>query len=78
MIIVYTADECGWCRLVKQFLDEKGVQYEEVDITRHPERLAELIGKSMQTSVPVTDVNGTVIVGYQREALERALSALDQ
>jgi len=75
MVTVYTADGCSWCRLVKQFLDEKGVRYQEVDITRQPERLAELVSKSMQTSVPVTDVNGAVIIGYNREALERALQA---
>lgn len=75
MVIVYTAADCGWCRLVKQYFDEKQVIYEEVDIFRHPERMAELISKSLQMSVPVTDVNGTVVIGYNREALERALQS---
>lgn len=78
MVVVYTTSSCGWCRLAKQYLDQKGVSYEEVDIAQNPARMAELVFKSSQTSVPVIDVNGTIVVGYNPSALERALQQISQ
>lgn len=78
MVVVYTTSSCGWCRLAKQYLDQKGVSYEEVDIAQNPARMAELVFKSSQTGVPVIDVNGTIVVGYNPSALERALQQISQ
>lgn len=76
MVIVYTTSTCPWCTLAKQYLDQKGVPYEEVDVSREPERIEELVAKSHQMGVPVLDVNGTIIVGFNRPALERALQQM--
>jgi glutaredoxin 3 len=72
-VIVYTTPTCPHCRNAKRFLSERRIPYREVDVTRSEASLAELRRKSGQTGVPVIDVNGQVIVGFQRERLIRAL-----
>lgn len=54
-------------------MKERGVPFREVDVTRSAEGLQTLKRKSGQTGVPVIDVNGTVVVGFNREKLDRAL-----
>lgn len=63
MIKVYTTPTCAYCHALMDWLDEKGVQYEEVDATLYPEI----------TSVPVTEIGDERIVGFDRPAIRRAL-----
>ncbi|MBR2803357.1 glutaredoxin family protein [Candidatus Saccharibacteria bacterium] len=66
MIKVYTTPTCAYCHALMNWLDELGVQYEELDATREP-------GIS---AVPVTEINGERIVGFDRPAIKRALKKL--
>ncbi len=68
MIKVYTTKTCIYCHALMDWLDEKGVEYEEVDATKYPEISA----------VPVTDINGERIIGFDRPAIKKALRKLDQ
>ena len=70
---VYTTPTCTYCHLVKQFLKEHKVEYEEVDVTKDQKLVDELLKKSGQLGVPVVDINGHIIVGFDRGALKRAL-----
>lgn len=63
MIKVYTTATCPWCHVLMEWLDEQGIEYEEVDATTIPDI----------TSVPVTEINGERIVGFDRRALKQAL-----
>jgi glutaredoxin 3 len=58
---------------LKRYLKERRIPFKEVDVTTSPSGLAALKRKSGQTGVPVTDVNGVVIVGFNRPKLDRAL-----
>ena len=61
--------------MVKKFLDEKGVSYEEIDLSANPDRVRELVEVSGQLGVPVIVVDGQVIVGFDRGTLESVLAA---
>ena len=63
MIKVYTTPTCAYCHALMDWLDDKGIEYEEIDATGNPEI----------TSVPVTEINGKKIVGFDRPAIKRAL-----
>ncbi len=54
-------------------MKERGIPFREVDVTKSPENLRVLQRKSGQTGVPVIDVNGTMVVGFNRAKLDRAL-----
>jgi glutaredoxin 3 len=71
---VYSTSACPYCNMAKQFLDSKGVRYEEVDVSSDPEKQREMVEKSGQMGVPVLDIGGKIIVGFDKAAIEAALS----
>lgn len=72
-IKVYSTQTCPYCRMAKAFLSEKGAAFEEVDVAKDPEAAQEMIKKSGQMGVPVVDIEGAVIVGFDRDAIEAEL-----
>ncbi|WP_040209952.1 glutaredoxin family protein [Clostridium polynesiense] len=73
MIKVYSTTWCPWCVKVKKYLESKGYEYEEINVADEKEARDEVLNISGQRSVPVVDINGTVIVGFDREAIDNAL-----
>ena len=74
-VIIYTTVWCGFCKMAKRYMDELGIKYEEKDVERDPAAGMEAIQKSGQMGVPVIDVNGTAIVGFNKPALDQAFTA---
>jgi glutaredoxin-like YruB-family protein len=70
---VYSTPTCPYCDMVKDFLKDKGVEFEEVDVAADHEAAREMIQKSGQMGVPQIEVNGKIIVGFDRAALEKEL-----
>ncbi|HEY3373462.1 MAG TPA: glutaredoxin family protein [Candidatus Aquicultor sp.] len=61
--------------MLKRYLDERGVKYEEIDLAADPEKVSELVEVSGQLGVPVTVINRQVIVGFDRGSIDSALAA---
>lgn len=72
-IKVYTTPTCAFCLPVKKVLDEKGVEYEEIDITQDEKAAEELKEKTGQMGVPVTIIGDEVVIGYDKKKLEELL-----
>lgn len=70
---IYTTTTCPWCMKTKEFFKENNVKYEEINVGNNEEARNEMFEKSGQLGVPVTDVNGTIIVGFDKAALKKAL-----
>ena len=70
---VFSTPTCPYCKMVKSYLDEKGVAYDDVDVTKDAAGRDEMITKSGQMGVPVIDVHGKIIVGFNQPEIERAL-----
>lgn len=66
MIKVYTTATCPYCHALMDWLDEKGVEYEEVDASKMDDI----------ATVPVTEINGERIVGFDRPAIKKALKKM--
>ena len=75
MITVYSAVWCGFCHAAKQYLDKLGVKYEEKDIEKDPAYAAECVQKSGQMGIPVLDIDGKIIIGFDRPKIDAALQA---
>lgn len=73
-IKVYSTPTCPYCKLVKEFLHEKKIDYEDIDVAADSNAAQEMVKLSGQMGVPVIDVNGQIIVGWNKTALEEALS----
>ncbi|MFB6285170.1 MAG: glutaredoxin family protein [Candidatus Bipolaricaulia bacterium] len=72
-VTIYTSPSCTHCHSAKRYLSEHGVDYREVDISRDLQSAQRLIDKTGQTGVPVIEVDGTMIVGFDKRRLNRAL-----
>jgi len=70
---IYTTNHCHYCVMTKDFFKKNNVKYEEVNVESDQKAAEEMIERSGQMGVPVIDVNGEIIVGFNRPALERAL-----
>lgn len=72
-VIVYTTPVCPFCVLVKNFLKKNNIKFEEVDISKNEKKKKEMIEKSGQMSVPVTEINEKIIVGYKIKEIKEKL-----
>ncbi len=77
-IKVYSTPTCPYCKLAKDFLKEKGIAYNDIDVAADGEAAKEMVKISGQMGVPVIDIDGTIIVGWNKNALEEALSKQKQ
>jgi glutaredoxin-like YruB-family protein len=74
-IKVYSTPTCPYCKLVKEFLDEKNKEYQDINVAADPAAANEMVKLSGQMGVPVVDIDGQVIVGWNKDALEEAIGA---
>jgi glutaredoxin 3 len=70
---VYSTESCPWCHRVKDFLKEKKIEFEEVDVSKDQEAYQEIYKKSGQMGVPQIEIDGEIIVGFDQEKIEKAL-----
>lgn len=72
-IKIYTTPTCPWCKKTKEFLKQKKIAYTELDVTSNEKARDEMVKKSKQMGVPVLDIDGKIIVGFDQGAIEKAL-----
>lgn len=70
---IYTTPTCVYCKMAKDFFRAHDVKYEEFNVAEDDAARAEMVKKSGQLGVPVIDVGGKIIVGFDQEGLSRAL-----
>lgn len=73
MPTVYTTSTCAYCVMVKKFLDMKKIAYKVVNLDDNPEKRQELLDKTGAMTVPITEVNGQFIIGWNPGQLAAAL-----
>jgi glutaredoxin 3 len=74
-IIVYGAEWCAFCHVAMKYFDDKGVKYEYRDVDSSQDWLKESVDKSGQTGIPVIDLDGDIIVGFDRPKIDSSLKA---
>ncbi len=72
-VIIYSTPTCVYCKMAKAFFKEKGVEYEEKDVAMDQAAREEMVNKSGQLGVPVIDVGGKVVVGFDQMKLAEFL-----
>lgn len=73
MVTIYSTTWCAFCHAAMSYLDSLGVKYNDIDIEKDPTAAKEAIEKSGSMGVPVIDVDGTVILGFDKPRLDAAL-----
>ena len=72
-ISIYTTPTCSYCNLAKQYFRENRIPFTEYDVSRDQRRADEMVRKSGQMGVPVIDIHGKIIVGFNKPEIERSL-----
>ncbi len=70
---IYTTNTCVYCRGAKEYFEEKGVEFEEINLSEHSDRIQEMVQVSGQMGVPVILIDGKLIIGFDRGAINEAL-----
>lgn len=70
-VTVYTTSTCPWCTRAKDFLRQKGVPFQEKNLELDPAAAQEVMQRSGQMGVPVIIAGDDVIVGFDRNRLEK-------
>jgi len=72
-ITVYSTPTCPWCKILKKFLDEPQTKYTEKNVSTDQQAATEMFEKTQQRGVPVTDIDGTIIIGFDKQQIEDTL-----
>lgn len=74
-ITIYSATWCAFCHAAKQYLDKLGVKYTDKDVEADPQAGVDAVTKSGQRGIPVLDIGGDIIVGFDRPRIDAALKS---
>ncbi|MFW6111590.1 MAG: glutaredoxin family protein [Candidatus Bipolaricaulota bacterium] len=69
-ITIYSTPTCPYCDAAKDYFDENDISYTDYDVSEDREKAKEMIDKSGQRGTPVIDIDGNVIVGFNKEKIE--------
>jgi glutaredoxin 3 len=73
MVKVYSTPTCPYCHLAKQFLKENNIEFEDIDVSASQQAAQEMIDKSHQMGVPVLDIDGNIVVGFDKTKIKQLL-----
>ena len=74
MVRVYSTPACPYCITLKMFLKEHNIEFEDIDVSKDEKAVEEMVKKSGQMGVPVIEINGTIVVGFDREQISKLLN----
>jgi glutaredoxin-like YruB-family protein len=70
---VYSTPTCPWCHTAKDFLKKNGIEFEDINVGEDQAAAQEMVEKTGQMGVPVIEVDGQIIIGYDEGKLKKAL-----
>jgi len=74
MVKIYSTPACPYCFTLKEFLKEKGIEFEEIDVSKDEKARDEMIKKSGKLEAPVIDIDGQIVVGFDKEKIVKLLN----
>ncbi|NLM36157.1 MAG: glutaredoxin family protein [Clostridiales bacterium] len=72
-VTVYSTTTCPWCVKAKDYLKSKGIEFNDINVSLDPRAAQEMIEKSGQRGVPVLDINGNIVVGFDKPQIDKLL-----
>lgn len=73
IVKIYSTPTCPWCKKVKEFLKENKIKFKDINVASDKKAAKEMIEKSGQTGVPVIDIDGKIVIGFDEEKLRKLL-----
>jgi glutaredoxin 3 len=73
IVKVYSTPTCPWCRRTKQFLDNNGIKYQDLNVAEDKTAREEMINVTHQMSVPTITIDGDIVIGFKETELKEKL-----
>ena len=73
-VLLFSTSTCSWCRRAKRYFREQGVAFKEINIERDPDAARDIVRKTGQRGVPVIKIEGSWIVGFDKERIDKELA----
>ncbi|MFH1661919.1 MAG: glutaredoxin domain-containing protein [Candidatus Falkowbacteria bacterium] len=70
---VFSTPTCPYCVTLKEYLKENNIEFEDIDVSQNEKALDEMVEKSNQMGVPVVDIGGEFIIGFDKEKINQLL-----
>jgi glutaredoxin-like YruB-family protein len=70
---IYSTPTCIYCQTLKRYLEDRHIEFEDIDVSQDEKSANEMVEKSGQMGVPVVDIDGQIVVGFDREKIEKLL-----
>jgi len=77
-VLVYSTPTCPYCHKAKDYLKEKGVEFEDINFAEDREKAEEMQEKSGQLGVPVLDIGGEILIGFDKTQIDEVLAKLKE
>ena len=74
MVTIYSTPTCIYCNTLKKYLSEKNIQFQEIDVSRDEKELEKMVSISGQMGVPVVDIDGNIVIGFDRQKVDELLN----
>ncbi len=72
-VTIYSTPTCGYCNLAKDYFRKNNINFQDFNVASDVRKAEEMMQKSGQMGVPVIDINGKIIVGFNQGEIERAI-----
>ncbi len=72
-VIIFSTPTCGFCNAAKNYMRSKGIRFRDVDVSRDQAAARDLVKRSGQMGVPVIDIGGKLVVGFDRPKIDHLL-----
>lgn len=72
-VIIFTTPTCSFCNAAKRYFRERGIKFRDVDVSRDPAAARDMVRRSGQSGVPVIDIGGRIVVGFDRAKIDQYL-----
>ncbi len=73
MITIYSTPTCVYCKSLKEYFTEKNIKFQEIDVASNEKELEKMVAISGQMGVPVVDLDGEVVIGFDRVRIDEIL-----
>lgn len=73
MVKIYSTPTCVYCKTLKAYLADKKIEFQDIDVSKDEKQLQEMIKLSGQMGVPVVDIDGEVVVGFDKAKIDKLL-----
>jgi glutaredoxin-like YruB-family protein len=73
MVKIYSTPTCVFCATLKTYFKQNSIEFLEIDVSKDEKELQKMIKDSGQMGVPVVDIDGEVIVGFDKEKIDKLL-----